>query len=47
MTADGLATGLFFAGAGAFSATFDFQYVRMFAGNSVEFSRGLQGEMFT
>ncbi|PRY67646.1 thiamine biosynthesis lipoprotein [Glaciihabitans tibetensis] len=45
MHADGLATGLFFRGAAAFD--FDFQYVRMLADGSVEYSRDIQGEMFT
>ena len=47
LDADGLATGLFFRGAAAFTPTFDFQYVRMFSRGTVEFSRDFQGEMFT
>lgn len=46
MRADGLATGLFFRDAGAF-ADLTFQYVRMLADGSVEYSRDLPGEMFT
>jgi len=46
LEADGLATALFFAGAGTFTSDFTFHYVRMFANGSLEYSRDLQGEIF-
>ncbi|MCU1407636.1 MAG: FAD:protein transferase [Glaciihabitans sp.] len=46
LVADGLATGLFFRGAGDFSSDFTFRYVRMFANGSIEYSRDLMGEIF-
>ena len=45
MLADGLATALFFAGA-ELAASFDFEFVRMFATGRVETSAGFEGELF-
>lgn len=47
LVADGIATGLFFAGAGAFTDAWDFEYVRLFANGTAEYSRELNGELFT
>lgn len=47
LVADGLATALFFAGAGNFADDFAFHYVRMLANGAVEYSRELDGEVFT
>ena len=47
LVADGIATGLFFAGAGAFADAWDFEYVRLFANGTAEYSRELHGELFT
>ncbi|RIJ66989.1 FAD:protein FMN transferase [Nakamurella silvestris] len=44
--ADGLATGLFFAGPEAFG-DFDFNYVRMFANGTADRSAHFDGELFT
>ena len=46
LEADGLATALFFAGAGTFAPDFTFHYVRMFSNGSLEYSRELPGEIF-
>jgi len=45
MLADGLATALFFEGAGL-QASFDFEFVRMFATGRIEHSAGFAGELF-
>jgi thiamine biosynthesis lipoprotein len=45
LLADGLATALFFADADHLRG-FDFEYVRMFADGRLEWSPGLQGEVF-
>ncbi len=47
LRADGLATALFFAAAPALSASFTFEYVRMFPDSRVEYSRSFPGELFT
>ena len=46
MLADGLATALFFAG-DELAASFDFEFVRMFATGRVESSPGFDGELFS
>ena len=46
LVADGLATGLFFRGAGEFTPDFTFRYVRMFADGAIEYSREMMGEIF-
>ena len=45
LLADGLATALFFAGE-ELTASFDFEFVRMFATGRVESSAGFEGELF-
>lgn len=45
--ADGLATALFFAAAPALTASFTFEYVRMFPDSRIEYSRSFPGELFT
>lgn len=47
LQADGLATALFFAAAPALSASYSFEYVRMFPDSRVEYSRSFPGELFT
>ena len=47
LLADGLATALFFASAPSLSASYHFDYVRMFPNSRVEYSRTFPGEMFT
>jgi FAD:protein FMN transferase len=47
LQADGLATALFFAAAPALSASFNFEYVRMFPDSRIEYSRSFPGELFT
>jgi thiamine biosynthesis lipoprotein len=47
LVADGLATALFFASAPAMSASYTFDYVRMFPDLRVEYSRTFPGELFT
>jgi thiamine biosynthesis lipoprotein len=47
LIADGLATALFFASAPSMSASFKFEYVRMFPDSRVEYSRTFPGELFT
>lgn len=47
LVADGLSTALFFCGAGRFADICEFQYVRMFANDTVEYSRQLFGDLFT
>ncbi len=47
LVADGLATALFFAAAPALSASYRFEYVRMFPDSRVEYSRTFPGELFT
>ena len=47
LQADGLATALFFAAAPALSASFKFEYVRMFPDSRIEYSRSFPGELFT
>jgi thiamine biosynthesis lipoprotein len=47
LQADGLATALFFAAAPALSASYKFEYVRMFPDSRVEYSRAFPGELFT
>ncbi|HEY2643629.1 MAG TPA: FAD:protein FMN transferase [Galbitalea sp.] len=47
LIADGLATALFFASAPELSASFHFEYVRMFPDSRVEYSRSFPGELFT
>jgi FAD:protein FMN transferase len=47
LVADGLATALFFASAPAMSASYAFDYVRMFPDLRVEYSRTFPGEIFT
>lgn len=47
LVADGLATALFFASAPSLTASFTFDYVRMFPDLSVEYSRTFPGELFT
>jgi thiamine biosynthesis lipoprotein len=46
LQADGLATALFFAAAPALSASFKFEYVRMFPDSRIEYSRSFPGELF-
>jgi thiamine biosynthesis lipoprotein len=46
LVADGLATALFFAAAPALSASYTFDYVRMFPNSRVEYSRTFPGELF-
>jgi thiamine biosynthesis lipoprotein len=46
LEADGLATALFFADPARLGAEFDFTYVRMLTGGTVEFSPDLEGELF-
>jgi thiamine biosynthesis lipoprotein len=46
LVADGLATALFFAAAPALSASYTFDYVRMFPDQRVEYSRTFPGELF-
>jgi len=46
LTADGLATALFFAPAERLAEAFDFQFVRMFADGRAEISRNFDGELF-
>lgn len=46
LEADGLATALFFVEPTRLATEFDFTWVRMFAGGTVEFSPQLQGEIF-
>jgi thiamine biosynthesis lipoprotein len=45
--ADALATALFFAAAPALSASFTFEFVRMFPEGRIEYSRSFPGELFT
>lgn len=47
VTADGLATALFFGSPSRLMRTFDFSYVRMFADGRVEVSDNFDGEVFT
>jgi thiamine biosynthesis lipoprotein len=47
LIADGLATALFFVGAPELSASFDFDYVRMFPDGRVLYSPAFPGELFT
>ena len=47
LQADGLATALFFAAARALSASYTFEYVRMFPDSRIEYSRAFPGELFT
>jgi thiamine biosynthesis lipoprotein len=47
LQADGLATALFFAAAPALSASYKFEYVRMFPDSRIEYSRAFPGELFT
>lgn len=47
LTADGLATALFFTQAEDLSASFDFSCVRMFADGRAEISADFDGELFT
>jgi thiamine biosynthesis lipoprotein len=47
IVADGIATALFFASAPAMSASYTFEYVRMFPDLRVEYSRTFPGELFT
>jgi thiamine biosynthesis lipoprotein len=47
LIADGLATALFFAASPALSASYTFEYVRMFPDSRVEYSRSFPGELFT
>lgn len=47
MTADGLATALFFVGdVGDLQQAFDFSFVRIFADGSVDYTPGLEGELY-
>jgi FAD:protein FMN transferase len=46
MTADGLATALFFTSAERLAASFNFSFVRMFADGRAEVSPNFDGEMF-
>lgn len=46
LEADGLATALFFAEPADLAREFDFNYIRMFADQTVEFTPHLDGEMF-
>jgi thiamine biosynthesis lipoprotein len=46
LTADGLATALFFVGASRLTDTFDFTYARMFSDGRVEHSPDFDGELF-
>ena len=47
LEADGLSTALFFADPARLAVDFDFTWVRMLKGGTVEFSPNLDGEMFT
>ncbi|WP_454622070.1 FAD:protein FMN transferase [Bradyrhizobium cenepequi] len=47
LTADGLATALFFTPAGDLAASFEFSCVRMFADGRAEISPNFDGELFT
>lgn len=47
MEADGLSTALFFADPLRLAERYEFSYVRMFSTGRVEFSRNLDGELFT
>jgi thiamine biosynthesis lipoprotein len=47
LVADGLATALFFVSAPSLSASYTFDYVRMFPNSRVEYSRTFPGELFT
>ncbi|HEX4441975.1 MAG TPA: FAD:protein FMN transferase [Galbitalea sp.] len=47
LLADGLATALFFVSAPSLSASYKFDYVRMFPDSRVEYSREFPGELFT
>jgi FAD:protein FMN transferase len=47
LSADGLATALFFADPVALATKFQFTFVRMFANGTTEFSPNLDGELFT
>lgn len=47
LIADGLATALFFVSAVSLSASYTFDYVRMFPDSRVEYSRSFPGELFT
>jgi len=46
MVADGLATALFFVDASQLNEAYDFEYVRMFANGSVEYSPYFKGKLF-
>jgi len=46
MMADGLATALFFVDAHRLSGAYDFEYVRMFADGSVQYSPYFKGKLF-
>ncbi len=47
MIADGLATALFLTDPNRLSERYDYQYVRMFSDQSVEYSKNFKGELFT
>lgn len=47
LTADGLATALFFTQAQDLAASFDFSFVRMFADGRADISSNFEGELFT
>jgi thiamine biosynthesis lipoprotein len=47
LTADGLATALFFTAPRVLARAFTFSYVRMFASGRVEYSPDLPGELFS
>ena len=47
LVADGLATALFFRGAGDMPTTHTFNYVRLFANGTAEYSSDMPGEIFT
>lgn len=47
LTADGLATALFFTRSGPLAERFDFEFVRMFADGTTDRSPGFPGEVFT
>jgi thiamine biosynthesis lipoprotein len=47
LVADGLATALFFVSAVSLTASYNFEYVRMFPDSRIEYSRNFPGELFT
>jgi thiamine biosynthesis lipoprotein len=46
MIADGIATALFMTEPTILLSQYDFQYVRMHASGSIDYSRSLEGQLF-